>query len=552
MPKIQTSIFGGLNLNDQGDLLLLRSHTATNGQWQQKAPSEATQMFNIDFDRRGIKKRAGSTITDDMSSLMGSGEEVIASLEYYAANGSRIVVRVTTLSIYTNQSGSFSKINNSSSSAYSHAATASKCTFAITDGHLFIGLDGANKIQVYRAGADLDDELDNGNTYRDSFGSGTHAIDGTWGNGYYLLASLQGRLVYSDGNTVVNYSTVPIATDGIWKRSAHGFYQVSGLILALETFVPDFSDSVRQTLYIFTSNGPELTYDLTSQIQQIENGPVPINHQSVIQTKSWLVLLTTDRKVIGINGNSIIDLGRRFSDHTGNSDIETFDIANSLTKAFGFYHREKEQVYFFTPDASLTSTSHCFVLDLSLGEPLRGEAQPNFEQRVRLAIWKINEPTTNAWFSSMYRRKEGVVGITKEGKAYSFLNGKNDLETILIDATYESMEFNGGVQAVNKHWITLSLRGQFIGDYTTTVKYLYDRSTLIESTTTYSQTAGELTYGSAVYGVAKYSDVVLIKGRDDIALYTESIKIYLNNAKVDQTFRFDTIDIEYEIGAEER
>ena len=117
---------------------------------------------------------------------------------------------------------------------------------------------------------------------------------------------------------------------------------------------------------------------------------------------------------------------------------------------------------------------------------------------------------------------------------------------------FRSTHVDDGVQAVNKHWITLSLRGQFIGDYTTSVKYLYDRSTLMESTTTYSQTAGELTYGSAVYGVAKYSDVVLIKGRDDIDLYTESVKIYLNNAEVDQTFRFDTIEIEYEIGAEER
>lgn len=554
--KFKINRFGGLNRADQVNEILARSYQSSGTGVVQTAYAEAKACTNIDFDPDGITKRKGSTLEDEsLASAMGASEEVIDSYDYTsAATGQRITVVVTGSSIYTNQSGSFVKVNDSSSSAYSHSAAVSKCSFAVADGHLFIGLDGANKIQVYRSGPDLDDELDNNgsNEYEDAFGSGTNTIDGTWGTGYYLVDSFQGRLVYSDGNTVVNYSTTPTATDGVWKRSTHGFYQAAGNIVDIKSFTPDYQDSIQETLYIFTSSGPEITNDLSSQIQRIKGGPAPINHRSVVATKSWLMCLTNDRRIVAINRNVYIDIGRRFTDLSGSSEIEQIDISNSENIAFGFYNPIKEQVYFFAPGSTETENTVCFVIDLFLGEPGVGEPEGSYEKKVRLAEWKINEPDTNNWYRSLHLRRGGIVALTSDGNRYTFLNGRNDLDDVAIEAEYESLDFNGGVQTSLKNWILLRLRGRFIGNFTTTVSYVLDNSTIEESTTTYSQTIGGAIYGQPLYGQVKYNGLVFVKGQDDIDLWSESIRFKLKNELLNQTFSFQEIECEYIIGAEER
>jgi len=552
--KFKIERFGGLNKSDQVSEVLSNAYQSNGQSLVQSGYAEAKECINIDFDPDGIKKRYGSTLEDaSLSLLLAVGEGVIDSYDYTsAATGQRIAIAVTDVSIYTNQSGSFVKVNDSASSTYSHSATVSKCSFAVADGHLFIGLDGANKIQVYRAGADLDDELDLNKTYTDAFGSGTHTIDGTWGTGYYLLDSFQGRLIYSDGNTVVNYSTVPIATDGIWKRSTHGFYQAAGNIVDIKSFTPDYQDSIQETLYIFTSSGPEITSDLTVQIQRIKGGPVPINHRSSIATKSWIMCLTNDRRIVAINRNVYVDIGRRFTDFTGSSEIEQIDLATSINRAFGFYNTMREQVYFFAPGSTETENTVCFVIDLFLGEPIVGEQEKSFERKVRLSEWKIYEPSTNNWYRTLHARSGGVVGITSDGNRYTFLNGRNDLDSIIVDAEYESLDFNGGAQTNLKCWILLRLRGRFIGNFTTSISYVLDSSTVQESTTTYSQSAGGAVYGTPKYGTTKYSGLLLIKGQDDIDLWSESIRFNLKNALLSQTFSFQEIECEYIIGAEER
>jgi hypothetical protein len=551
--RFQTTIFGGLNKNDQADQLLLRSHQLGQFGWQQVRPAEALEMVNIDFDQKGIKKRLGSTLeTTSLNTILAGNETVLSSIDYTSANGAVITVVVTTLSIYTNQSGSFVKVNDSAGSPYNHNATVSKTTFAVVDGHLFIGLDDNNKIQVYKNGEDLDDELDNGNIYEDAFGVGTNTIDGTWGTGYYLLADFQGRLVYSNGNTVVNYSSVPIATDGIWKRSTHGFYQTTGLIIGLKTFTPDYQDSIRETLYIFTAHGPQITNDLTSQIQKIEGGPIPVNHQSIVATKSWLMMLTMDRRIIALNRNTSIDVGRRFTDNTEASKIETFDISNADTAAFAFYNKKREQVYFFVPGSTLTNNSIALMIDLQLSEPTPGQGENLGEDKVRLAEWEINEPSTNAWFATLYQRRGNVIGITPDGKTYNFSNGRNDLDTVLIDSTYESMDFNAGISSVSKQWMLLNLRGQFLGNFSTSITYIFDKADKVVSTTTYTQSSNNAIYGLPLYGQEKYSGILLIKGQDDIDSYSESIRFKLSNSTLNQTFTFDTLDVEYLIGDKDR
>lgn len=552
--RFQTTIFGGLNKNDQSDQLLVRSHQPVQGGWVQKAPLECTEAINIDFDNRGIKKRLGSTLsTGVLSGIFAVNEFVVNSVFYTSsATNEEISVIVSNLSIYTDYSGSYQKINDSSSNPYNHNEEVSKCTFAITDGHLFIGLNANNKIQVYRNGLSLDDELDAGNTYNEAFGTGTQTITGVWGSGYYLLTDFQGRLVYSDGNTVVNYSTIPIATDGIWNKSAHGFYQASGAIVALKTFTPDYQDSIQETLYIFTAQGIQITNNLSSQIQRIEESSTPLNYKSIVATKSWLIFLTKDRQILAINRNTAINIGRRFANNSGTAEIDDFDLLSSKNKAFATYNRKREQVYFFVPERGETKNSVCFVLDLQLSEPsILGQENIN-EQNVRLSIWKTKNPSSSPWFSAFFYKDSSPFGVCDNGDVYNFLNGRNDFGNVEVEAVYETLDFNAGISAVSKQWMMLNLRGQFVGNYTTVITYIIDKDDRVESTTSYNQTSLGSIYGEAIYGQYKYNSILLLKGQDDIDIYSESVKIRIENNLLNQTFRFDTIDIEYLVGGKDR
>ena len=169
-----------------------------------------------------------------------------------------------------------------------------------------------------------------------------------------------------------------------------------------------------------------------------------------------------------------------------------------------------------------------------------------------MSYWQINDPTNNDWYISFYRRVDSVIAVLPNGNAYTFSNGRNDQNTIPIDAEYETLDFNAGLQAVNKGWINLALRGRFVGNFATVITYLADRSTTVESNATYSQSATGATYGDFLYGQDTYSNVILVKGQDDIDLYSESLKIRLKNDELNQNFRFDTIEIKYLIGAEDR
>lgn len=566
MLTFQIEQFGGLNVNDPAEKLLRRSHRfAENFGWQQIAPVECIQCRNMDWTKDGIKKRAGSTLFSSFSSLLSSGEVFVNSIFYTAAIGAKIIVVVTSNSIYTNESGSFAQINDSSSSPYTHNETVSKSTLAVSDGHLFIGLDGNNKIQVYRNGANLDEELESGNTYIDSFGSGTHSIDGAWGTSYYLVKSFQGRLIYSDGNTVVNYSTIPIATDGIWKRSTHGFYQASGRIIAIKTYTPDYQDSIQETLYIYTDQGPQITNDLETQIQTIEGGPVPLNYKSITPTKSWLMMLTEDRRIVAMNRNITIDIGRRFNKYDGTSEIENFNIAGAENKAFSYYNPVREQIYFFVPTDSEGENKEAFTIDMVLGEPQIGEAQESYEQRLRLSLWTVNASATNDFYAGMIKNQNDVLGITPDGNVYAFLVGRNDFNSLPIAAYYEMLEFRAGLPATRKLFKILKLRGKFISNYSVDVTYNFDNAVTGEiftrygedkygefkygkvSTVAYSSPEVSAQYGTFLYGSQSYTKDFIAKGKDKIDLKGETFTLRLENSRLNETFSFRSINIEYKV-----
>lgn len=537
--------WGGLNLADEPEKILLRSHQfAQNKGWVQAAPVECNSCKNIDFSGDGISKRSGSTLSADFSSLFQSGESIINATSYEVSTGGAVDIVVTNKSIYVGQSNVFSKIQNSSSSDYSHNDDVTKCSFAVADGHLFIGLDGNNKIQVYRAGNELDDELNNSNTYKDAFGAGTNTIDGTWGVGEYLLSSFQGRLIYSDGNTVVNYSSIPTATDGIWKRSAHGFYQASGRIVALKAFTPDYQDSIQETLYIFTKNGPQITNDLSSQIQTIEGGPIPINYKSIVATKSWLMMLTENRKIVAMNRNVYIDVGRRFNKGDGTSSVERFNLSSALLKSFGYYNSSKEQVYFFVPTSSGGNNKEAFVLDLTLGEPIISEPSDVYERRIRLAIWDIINPSSNDFYASMSFSGDEEYGFAYDGKKYLFSSGRNDYASLAINAEYETLSFRAGASDFKKMFKLLNVRGRFLSKFNVAISYKVDDESN-EASVSYANSDIASLYGVAIYGVNLYQRDVIIRGKDRIHLKGETFSLKIANSVLDQTFIFRSINIDY-------
>lgn len=627
-------VVGGLNSNDQSNLLVHRSHTIENNDFRQLFPVESPDMDNIDFDSQGITKRLGSTESDDLTGVDVTDEELMRGFEFRAAaSGSRIEVVVGKKSVYTNQSGSFAQINNANGNPYVHSADVSKVTFAFVDGHLFIGLDNGNPILVYRTGANLDDLFYNDDTAvtvdadsasgqtvlnvdvttgftvgarvrinsggaRDETGyiasiqagtsitlednltfthtaaqadavivenlyteaydtSITNAITGAISTGNYLVATLHSRIVFSDGNTLVNWTpTAETASSGIWDYAGagSGFYQSAGNVRSLITFVPKFTDSLDESLYIGTSAGFEITtgFDSGDKLVRIEGSKSPLNHQSFCKAKNWIVYLTDDKNIIGINASSVIDLGRRAKSTAADGKLDDMNISESDASSFGFYNSEKEQCFFFFDTASNRVNDRCLVVDLQLGEPTVNEAKEQFESRIRLLNWNIDTPDTNDWFSGMYQTISGVKGIRNDSKLYLTENGTVDLDTLAIAAYWYSPVFTGGHEIISKQWMQLGFRGIVKGSWPLYVDIYLDRDTTAFKTWDFSQGQSASAYGTGVYGTATYTSTNSIKGNNDTDLYTEAIQWRLYNEDANETFLISTQSLQYLIGAEER
>ena len=165
LQEMSVSVWGGLNLNDQSTKLPLLSHEGGFG--QQIAPLEAVSLLNVDFEKE-LRKRKGCTTYADLTSaglnVLLSGDVLVNACDYVSpVTGTRYQIIVSKKTIYYDTGGtSFAQINNQSGSAYTHSdQSVTMASFAIVDGHLVIGLDGANYIQLFRTGTELDDQLHN-------------------------------------------------------------------------------------------------------------------------------------------------------------------------------------------------------------------------------------------------------------------------------------------------------------------------------------------------------------------------------------------------------
>ena len=428
------NVFGGMNSYDQEDSLMLRSHQLTQNGFQQLAPAESPDMLNMDFDQKGIRNRLGSLEESDLGSfdknLMASGEELIKGIEWTdPLDGNKVHIIVSTLSMYIRTSiggTSWSQIQTSTGAAYSHSGV-TKCSFASTDGHLFIGLDGINYIQVYSqsSGIRLDQALTTGNTYREAHGSNsTHVITGfsTGTRGSYLLAVMHTRLLFSTGNTVINYTPMAFtSSSGIWDNggSTAGFYYAEGNIIMMTAFAPHLTDSSQGFFYIGTSNGMQVAtgFSASDEIIRIDGSKAPFNHQAWCITNNWLCYLTENKNIIGINGQRIINLGRRLKTVSGDGFLDSFRSSESDARlnAFAFYNEKSEQALFFFTGTASSINNFCAVIDFKLGEPTQQESQDQFETHVRVIPWKLNVNDSvykNRWFIHVFQTRDKVLGLT--------------------------------------------------------------------------------------------------------------------------------------------
>ena len=556
-------VFGGLNVNDQEDQLVLRSHQLSGNGYNQIAPAESPDLKNIDFTKSGFQKRLGSTEDGDLSStgddVLVADEILVAGCEFTDSNSTdRYEILVGKKSMYVSKNGAaFTQLNDSASAAYTHSdQTVTKAGFAMTDGHLFIGLDGTNQIQVFKRGADLDPEMLAANLYEEAHSATTHTIEGTWPTGCYLLTTVHSRLVFSDGDVVLYYTPMAYtATSGIWKLGS-AFFFTQGRILSLNSMSPEYSDSLSEILYVGTEVGFEVLtgFDPTSDtVNRISGSKSPLNHQCVAISKNWLCYLTNEKSIYAINKTSVIDLGRRLKNTNMDGPLDNLNLANSLVNAFGVYSDSREQAYFFYTTESTRVNDTCIAIDFKLGEPVPGEPQSSFEQRVRPLYWCIADPDDNDWFIHMYRVRGNMRGVTSTGKTWNFLTDNDDLDTHAVDATWKSAIFLGGAEGVNKQFGLLIIRALPKGDHSVTCNLYIDRAGAVEKTFDFDQfESGYGIWGTSLWGTGVWASTKLVKGTNDIDLYADSIQWEIENSNSDEPFEMANMNLNYLIGAEER
>ena len=286
------------------------------------------------------------------------------------------------------------------------------------------------------------------NKYINSFGSSTqNAITGTIDTGQYLVASMHGRLIYSDGNTVVNHTpAADISGSGLWDYagSTAGFYQAGGKIIMLSVFTPQYDNSLAETLYIGSTAGLEIVsgFDSTDFVNRIAGAKPAYNHHAHCKSKNWLIYLTADKNILGVNGNRVINLGRR----ARNPDLTSGELDQLVnigqtgqTKSFAFYNEKKEQAFFFITQSTLLINNTCIIIDFKLGEPVLNEPEQSFEQHIRLLPWKLQASSVTStnnydWFVGMIQTRENVLGILPRGTVCKTEYRNADIMTRLKDS----------------------------------------------------------------------------------------------------------------------
>ena len=555
MPNLNVTTFGGINYADDAAALLARSHIFDGQAWAHRLDGygrpigmEAASGQNFDILRGNLVKRKGSTSYADLTvtgvNVFLAGDVVVLGpyeVRLPATNSyTRFVVSKKT--IYTDQSGVWVQILTSAGAAYTHTdATVTSAAIVVADGGVFFGLNGANKIQRYRSGNKLDVQMDNGNAYTDAGGT-ARVITGTWGTAYDRLAVFNGRLVFNDGTSTIQYTDV----NQPWDLVGGGNAPAAGKVMALQVHVPQFGNSLAAILYIGTGVGWQFTSDLAS-INNISGSQPPMSQRLVLNSRNWICYLSDRGALYGINGNRVIDIGRRLKARDASSGpLDTINLANTLTVGNSVYNVDKQQAWWLISTAASGQPDTTIVLDFQLGEPQLDEPLPSYEQIIRCLKW------TGQDFASVHVTQDGIIGARSGGIMWTMENGYSDLGATAISATWFSPILDAMLPVNDKNWTIWFGRGLNAGAWNVQIDYLLDRDQVSSKSYQFSQGVATSTYGTATYGTGTYQSAGIVVGSDDTDLISEAIQIKLTQGADAQNFTVTALEQRYDVLVEER
>lgn len=598
MSIIPFTRFNGLNEADSADELIFRSHKLGQNGFSQISGVESPDLENCDIAPDGIRQRKGSTVSSTTLPIVAGDVLVAATNWQNPSTGENIKVIVSKNTIYKKEgSGAWLQINDSASAAYTHTSQAvTRATFAKVDGHLFIGTNGTvNEIQTYKSGDDLDPAMKSGNLYEYAYGSATAvAITGTWPTGAYLLSVLHNRLVFSKGNTLVEASPPAYtASSGIYDGTNNVFKTTTGEIKSLTTYSPQYSDSVNELLYVGSIDGMEIVpgFGSTDGVYKVAGTEPPLNHQAIAPCLNWMVYLTRNYNILGINGKNVIDLGRRAKTFGGAGVLDTIDIDDSEDSAFGFYHARKKQAMFFfdVVDATVTNNT-ALVLDFNLGEPQIGEPVSSYERRVSLLHWESAGKNSH-WWAGMWQNQDGTSTVeaftgATNGPVYVTESGDDDFADVAISSYWYSPLIDGAGINLIKQWLDLNIRtiAQASGDADLDFTVYLDRNSNsaktfsialtnppltgidggMADTTTFDDTvdngnASTVTFAETIDGgAALFIDTTsgigitasgITKRKDDLRRRSEVMQFKFSNATLAETWTLINLMLRYTVGA---
>ena len=597
--SLQMTDFGGINQYDYSGILALRSYQQTQGGLVQTERLDSPNLKNMNIYESGVGQRGGQTVRASITTT-AAADVIFAGCVYRNVDGTTYEILVSTKTIWYGTAGgaSFAQMNvQGGGSAYTHSSDCTACTFAALDGHLFIGLKTSSEdaqIQVYRSGTAFDDEMLAGEDYQEAFSPATtHVIDGTWATNTWIIAAFADRLLFCTGTNYLEYTPEATSTgSGIWQLSTGGFISSSSEIRSIIAFSPQYSDSYREMLYIGTGGGFQVTTGVSDPIANVEGTPGPRNHRSFAKTENWLMYMSDDNRIMGLNGVNVIDIGRRLNSKDGDGYLDnclTRDDSGYINH-FGYYNKKTKQAWFFGQDTASRTGNTAYVIDLSSGEPLVGESQPSFEKRVRCFYWTVG---SNSWFVHAWDFEESTYAMlySTESTTKKILNtevaDENDYisdgagtadAAAAIASFWETPEFSGGIFSRLKQWRRMN--GLFDVESAGTlidINAYLDRGgnsswssqtfavfgTLITITADETIAAGEtveVVYNVAIaVGVtltieatATYSieEQPLALNSKRIDLRSLFIRFRFGNDDSDKTFTLNSVGLHYDIGSE--
>ena len=383
------------------------------------------------------------------------------------------------------------------------------------------------------------------NLYVEALGGDTHIIDGAWDEGEFLLQAFHGRLVISQGNTQYAYSTIPSSTTGIWKRSAWAAARDSrGRIISLDSFSPEFKDELTEYLYVFTTEGPQVLTDLTatSDVHNVTNGGVPVNHHCVLHSPYALLYLTEDKRIEGIQGAKVLpNLGRRLTSPAKDGPLDKLDQGNAGAIATGLYLKDKSQACWWYPQTSSATNTHTLILDLKLDE--FGQLT---EQVVRPLSWKGQD-----FVSVFTRRRGGTIGVRSGGILHTLESGRLDFGSATIEDYWFLPIFRAAAPDLHKQYLRLLSRLENSGDWEIPCDVFIDGSLEVSKTINLKAGESQSVYDTAVYDTAVYTTTTVVRDAEDIDRYNEAIQFKLRNAVASQYWAVSAMALKYEFGTEE-